>query len=119
MMDSNTRRVLNRITANIPKHLREGLVKQVVDKSGEAMARDAMKGADSRTKGKLNFLIKQGAFRTSEDVVDSKKTSELERYHETKIQQAIKSGELKSPENDKWYQKRLERMKHHGGTQGS
>lgn len=114
-MDARTRHTLGKITAGIPARLHRSLTKTVVDTSEEekvkAMLKDKSGRLSPQVRAYLTGLMRKGAFRSSEVVVDEKTVRELDRYHEREIAKARRSGALKDPKDDPWLKKRMARIK--------
>lgn len=111
-MDSQTQRELAKITKGIPKNLTTGLSKVVVDHSQEDVVKEALKDKtiSNEAKQELRLRMARGDFRTEEVVENHKKIAELDRYHTTKVQQAMRDGKLADPHSDPFFRKRMERM---------
>lgn len=107
-LPASTRRELARITRGVPRHLERSLTKEVIDTEEEDRAREMLKSPDidPRARRKIERMIKAGKFRTSEVVVDEEVATQIERYHETEVAKAIRSGKLPDPRSDPFTKRR-------------
>lgn len=105
--------MLGRISANIPQHLQDGLMKEVKDSSEEDLARMALASPDisASKKRRIQHALDSGKFNRTETVVDESVVAELDKYHTQAVGDAIRRGELTDPSKDEFVQKRAQRMK--------
>lgn len=112
-MDANTRRVLARISADMPEHLRKNVMKNETDVSMEEAAKKALKDPKVKLtkegRYKVEKMIAEGRLRKTEKVVNEANVREIDRYHEQRIAAARRSGLLPDPRNDKWAMDRMKR----------
>ena len=110
-MDKSTKRILDKITAGIPKHL-QNVMHDVTDYAEEEIMRQAVKDKWLSSKKRLGIerLIESGAFRRKETIEDQAKIKELDLYFETMIRKYRKQGLLPDPENDPWFRARMAKM---------
>jgi hypothetical protein len=113
-MDKNTKKILDRITANIPAHLHD-VVHDVTDYAEEEIMKQAVKDKmlSSKKAREIERLIDIGAFRKKESVEDQEKIKELDEYFTTMIKKYRKQGLLKDPEDDPWFRARMAKMDKH------
>jgi len=111
-MDPNTLKVLQRISANVPKHLQDNLTKLVIDTSEEDVARAALSEPyiSKKKKLKIQEYLNAGKFRREETVINEETVKEIDAYYETEINKAIASGEIPDPKNDPFIKERAKRM---------
>lgn len=110
-MKESTKRILDKITAGIPPHLRD-VMHDVEDYSEERVMKQAVqdKWLSSKKKLQLEKLIDTGAFRRKESVEDEAKIRELDLYFETMIKKYRRAGLLPDPNDDPWFRARMAKM---------
>lgn len=110
-MDNKTRKVLGNISAKAPVRR---LTKTVVDTSLEDAAKDALKDPKLKikNKGRVQQMIDEGKFRTTEEVTDEESIAEIDRYNTKAVQDAIKRGDIPDPKDDPFFRERLWRHEH-------
>lgn len=125
-MDEKTKAVLNRISQNVPDHLKSNLTKTVIDTSEEEVARRAL-AADFISlakKKKIKKILDAGGFRRAENVINEEVVKEIDQYYDQEIKKAIAAGQIPDPKDDPFIQERRKRqediaqqrlLKHIGG----
>lgn len=110
MIDRKTLSEISRINRSIPKELTKGLVRKEVDRStDEQIGRAISSGKISiESARKLDKLRQEGAFIKTSNVTNEKKRAEIEKYVNAKVDQGVKSGDLKNPANDNFAKKMLD-----------
>jgi hypothetical protein len=101
-MEEKTRKILQRISASVPAHLKSNITKTVVDTSEEEVAKAAL-AADFISlakKKKIKKILDSGGFRRVDTILNEEVVKEIDKYYETEIAKAIASGELPDPKND-------------------
>jgi len=114
-MDKKTQKVLDRISANIPQRLREGIVAHKVDgRVLEDRAKMEWVRDNSRNKRARMVaadLLRKGAFDTNiKETTNPEIARELDLYYETKIKQAVKKGEIKFDQDDPFVRMMRQKM---------
>jgi co-chaperonin GroES (HSP10) len=116
-MDKNNQDVFDRISGNMPEHLRENLTKEVVDTTEEDMAREALKmDISPRARRELKNRIEDGSFRTSETVENEEVIAEIDAYNERSVREAIARGDLPDPKDDPFIAQRNRRLAEKDGS---
>lgn len=105
-MDKKVERFLNRISASIPKHLRDNLMKKEYNPDLDTISNAlASRVISKENKAKLS-KIKDGMLKDQHDIVDPEIEKEIDLYLSTKIEQAIRKGEIPKATKDD-FQKRI------------
>lgn len=117
-MNGKTERELRKISAGVPLHLQDNLMREEVDTTQEDIMRQYIRDNRHQMSSskiyKLERLIESGALRTSERVVDERTAKEIERYNQMMVEKARASGKLDDPEKDAWFRHRMAKIKKMG-----
>jgi len=104
--------ILNKISDNIPSHLRNNVTKTEVDASGEELAKHALKQPyiDKEKKRKIYNMLEAGKFRKVEEVINEDNVAKIDKYNAKEVKKKIASGELPDPIKDPFYRERQKRI---------
>ena len=105
-------KVLKEITKNVPKRLRNHLMKTVMNTEQEDTVRGLIESPkiSLKMRKKLQKELDNGDFRFAEEVADPEIEKELDVYYDKEVKKAIKEGRLSSPDDDPYYQKIVARL---------
>lgn len=111
-MDRRTQSVLGRISAGVPRHLANNLIKKEVDTSEEELARAALRSPNisQSKKRRIASLLDKGRFRRTEEVVNEATVRAIDEHNTREIAKARRSGVLADPIKDPFYRARMERI---------
>lgn len=121
-MDNKSKRVLQGISARIPKHLlKKGITREEIDTSEEELARAALASPDisPRKKAMVKKALEAGKFRRSETVENEEVVKGLDEYHTKAVRDAIKRGDLPDPNTDPFIRERNARLAKRGQKIGN
>lgn len=109
-MNKDTQKFITGIGQTVPKDLQNGMVKkEVEDKSSEAKSAANMlrrRGGmhNRQVADRLERMADRGDFRNEKDIVDPKKTAEIKKFVDTRIDAAIKNGKIPPPDMREYHQ---------------
>ena len=99
-MDERTSRFITGINSSIPREMQKKLLTKISNPEldrAKNMASD--RNVPARERAAISKMIDQGRFGQHREEVNTKATREIEKYLQTKIDSAIRSGEIKPDAN--------------------